>query len=771
MVRSRTASETRVFPEGCASDSPPRPRTMPEPIRFHTDLYRRDAVELAAAKYGSRANILVAESGPHVVVSLDTLAREPGSGEESAGTAGDAQRAEADSGLRALLDEFCNEVFSATARQMRSAPAEARSAEPGDTDEPPWALLAPFGEGSRLAIGWSIESLSPIRGGAATLVLTHPERGRACVVIRRNGGAPLGVAHTDTLDFLLMNGGSGGTRTDESAGRVVAALARTLGAQPVPPGALPSLAALTPHAEMQAPQTLRGDGAEPGRRIAPRIDLAERTIDFAIDEAGVSRLALYDAALRFADRCFIFLSRSGPQSIALRVRGRGERGPETLKALAAELTRALNRVVRRHAAGEGRVGLPALRRRDAAGVDALVRELAAADAATVGLGYQPERGPGHEGLRVLNIRGTGACNSDCVFCVEKFDPAHRTMPKADATRQFILDNAGQFDMLFFASGEPTIHPKLFEYVELARTVGFTSFGMSSHFRTFADPVFALRVLQAGFEYFDISLHAADTEGQLAVNPIGDGGASLHEALKGLAVLYALAEARGTRISVTHKIVVSRLNVTALDAIFHAAYDRGVRHFIVQPVRAMNLDPERKALLEIGEDEILPHLNAFLAHTEGLGATVKPYGFSRQHLFAGAHVETEQNRVKNVYGRIRSEETRRRPPLETAEERPRDGRHWVEVRMSETGDRFQFASGGRVPMLDEALERGYTLPFGCRMGSCGMCCARLLEGQVDQSGQFFLTEAQQRDGYVLLCQARAKSDLVVRLCTDDELDPL
>ena len=77
MVRSRTASETRVFPEGCAPDSPPRPRTMPEPIRFHTDLYRRDAVELAAAKYARRANILVAESGPHVVVSLEHAGSRP----------------------------------------------------------------------------------------------------------------------------------------------------------------------------------------------------------------------------------------------------------------------------------------------------------------------------------------------------------------------------------------------------------------------------------------------------------------------------------------------------------------------------------------------------------------------------------------------------------------------------------------------------------------------------------------------------------------------
>jgi ferredoxin len=726
---------------------------MPDPIaiEFHTELYRRDAVDSAAESYSGRARIDVAESGPLVVASLQPLAP--------------------DEDGQSLADEFCNDVFSATARQMRNAPAETRSAEPDDGPEQPWALLAPFGEGTRLPLGWSIESLSPIRAGAATLVLAHAEHGPARIAIRRNGGAPMGVAHTEGLDFMLLNGGSGGTRTEESVGRVLIALARVLTAEPAAGDAARLLAALRPHAETCAPQAPRDDGGEPGRRVAPRIDLAERTIDFVIDDAGVSRIALYDAMLGLADRCFILLTRPTAQSIALRIRARDDLGADAQKALAAEATRALNRVVRGGGARESRAGLAPPSRRRGNELEALLRELAAADPATIGVGYQPERGPGHEGLRVLNIRGTGACNSDCVFCVEKFDPAHRTMPKADATRQFILDNAGQFDMLFFASGEPTIHPKLFEYVELGREVGFTSFGMSSHFRTFADPAFTLRVLQAGFEYFDISLHAADIDGQLAVNPIADGGASLHEALKGLAVLYALADALGIRISVTHKIVVSRLNVTALDAIFHATYDRGVRHFILQPVRAMNLDPERHALLAIGEDEILPHLNAFLVRTERLGATVKPYGFSRQHLFAGAHVEAEQNRVKNVYGRTRGGGLAPRPHKTTTEERPRDGRHWVEVRLSDTGHRFEFPSAGMVPVLDEALERGYELPFGCRMGSCGMCCARLFEGEIDQSGQFFLTEAQQRDGYVLLCQARAKSDVVLRVCTDDEMDPL
>jgi ferredoxin len=324
-------------------------------------------------------------------------------------------------------------------------------------------------------------------------------------------------------------------------------------------------------------------------------------------------------------------------------------------------------------------------------------------------------------------------------------------------------------MLFFASGEPTIHPKLFEHVELARSVGFSSFGMSSHFRTFADPRFTLKTLQAGFEYFDIALHAADRKSQLDVNPIGDDGYSLDEALKGLAVLLRLADALGIRISITHKIVASRLNVTRLLPIFRATYDRGVRHYIIQPVRTLGLAPELQAKLAISEDGIMPHLNELLRATEGLGATIKPYGFSRQKLFAGSHVETEQNRVKNYYGKARSAEESR-AVQRVHEERPTDGRHWVEVREG-ADSAFFFASDGSAPILDDGLERGVDLKFGCRMGSCGMCAARLLEGRIDQSQQIFLTEEQQSAGFVLLCQAHPLSDVVVRVCTNEEIDQL
>jgi 2Fe-2S type ferredoxin len=735
---------------------------MPEPIHFHTDLYRRDALELAAAKYQDRARVELADSGTQVAVRLEPLTRDQDS--------------------RALFDEFCNEVFYATARKLRDLGAgDSRKHEHRDPsgNEPPWSLLAPFREGDPLGLGWVLDSLSPVRGGSATMVLRHQQHGVARVAIRRNSGAPLGVAHTDHLDFMLMNGGGGSAQTEASIGRVLIRMAQELRGRndARPDGEL--LAVLLPHAEAQAPQRpANGNGAARAaasyKRLAPEVDLGQGTISFEIDETGISRLALYDAVLAFADRCYVFLTRRDETGIGLQLKPREELSADLLKPLVRDLTKALNQLVREKVAGspagslERNAGLPRLPRQSV-DLDALIAELDAADPATLGLGFQPDRGPGHENLRVLNILGTGACNSDCVFCCEKFNPGNRLMPSADATRQLILDSAGQFDMLFFASGEPTIHPKLFQHVELARSVGFTCFGMSSHFRTFADPRFALKALQAGFEYFDISLHAADPMSQLDVNPIGDGGQSLFEALKGLAIIFRLADALGIRVSVTQKIVVSRLNVTQLESIFRAGYDRGVRHFILQPARTLGLSRERQTMLAISEEEILPHLNELLRKTEGLGAVLKPYGFSRQNLLVGSHVEHEQNRVKNIMGKAKTPRGQLMLP-KIRERKPSDGRFWVEVRTS-FDDEFGFAADGRAPILDEALQRGADLPFGCRMGSCGMCCARLLEGQVDQSSQIFLSEEQERQGFVLLCQARPLSDVTVVMCTDDEIDPL
>ncbi len=74
----------------------------------------------------------------------------------------------------------------------------------------------------------------------------------------------------------------------------------------------------------------------------------------------------------------------------------------------------------------------------------------------------------------------------------------------------------------------------------------------------------------------------------------------------------------------------------------------------------------------------------------------------------------------------------------------------------------FSAPPDQPLLDAALRAGMNLPHGCKGGNCGACLARLLRGQVayPHGRPPGLTEVDEREGLVLLCQARARTDLVI-----------
>lgn len=378
----------------------------------------------------------------------------------------------------------------------------------------------------------------------------------------------------------------------------------------------------------------------------------------------------------------------------------------------------------------------------------------------------------HEQHRALTIRGKSYCNSSCIFCVEKFTAYHPVAPKADETRQLILQGAGKYNMLFFMNGEPSLHPKLFEYVALAKEHGYRYFGMSSHFRAFADPHFARRILAAGFEFFDISLHAATADGQSEVNPIGDEGRSLQEALHGLRNLYEIARRDGRRIAVTHKVVISRLNYQELFPIFCATYRFGVRNFIFQPVKASGIDAETTARLAINEDEFMPHVNELLRRTEGSGATIKLYGMSQLGVYESEHLVQETNLIKHVFSKSHARLTpelhngdRIIPEATPASTAPS---HRVTVHLPNMSESATFDCREDQLLLNAALTGGVSLPFGCRMGSCGMCVGRLVEGQVERAEQLILTEEHVAQGFVLMCKSRPRSDLVVITHQEPEL---
>lgn len=131
-----------------------------------------------------------------------------------------------------------------------STPAYARrSAPPVPASGDDWALLAPARAGFELGCGWRADRLE--RGqGALTLTLDHPDRGEARVAICYHQGAPRGLAHTELLDLILMDGGDGDRPTEESVGVVLMKLAQVIGENEVG-GAIPGakLASLLTHDE------------------------------------------------------------------------------------------------------------------------------------------------------------------------------------------------------------------------------------------------------------------------------------------------------------------------------------------------------------------------------------------------------------------------------------------------------------------------------------------------------------------------------------------
>lgn len=68
------------------------------------------------------------------------------------------------------------------------------------------------------------------------------------------------------------------------------------------------------------------------------------------------------------------------------------------------------------------------------------------------------------------------------------------------------------------------------------------------------------------------------------------------------------------------------------------------------------------------------------------------------------------------------------------------------------------------LMAEALRTGFRVPMGCRMGMCRTCICRVVSGDYDLGNAHtsYLTQEDRDAGLIMLCQAHAKSDLVVEI---------
>ena len=91
---------------------------------------------------------------------------------------------------------------------------------------------------------------------------------------------------------------------------------------------------------------------------------------------------------------------------------------------------------------------------------------------------------------------------------------------------------------------------------------------------------------------------------------------------------------------------------------------------------------------------------------------------------------------------------------------------------------QFSAAADQSVLDAALAAGIVLPYSCKSGACSTCKAKVISGTIEEGASTtqILSPEEHEAGFTLLCQAHAKSDLViesreVRLATDIQIRKL
>jgi CDP-4-dehydro-6-deoxyglucose reductase, E3 len=87
---------------------------------------------------------------------------------------------------------------------------------------------------------------------------------------------------------------------------------------------------------------------------------------------------------------------------------------------------------------------------------------------------------------------------------------------------------------------------------------------------------------------------------------------------------------------------------------------------------------------------------------------------------------------------------------------------MRVRITLAKSNISFSVAPDQSLLDAALAASLNLPHSCKSGNCGSCRARLLQGEIHYPNgpPLGLSDTEVADGIVLLCQARARSDLSI-----------
>lgn len=159
------------------------------------------------------------------------------------------------------------------------------------------------------------------------------------------------------------------------------------------------------------------------------------------------------------------------------------------------------------------------------------------------------------------------CNNNCIFCMEEDRQArHDRMAGQtdDDVRRMLASVDASVREVMFTSGEPTLHPRLPDYVRWAAEAGFEIVGLITNGRRLSYRPYARSLLEAGLNHVLISIHGPDAATHDALTRTK--GAFL-QALTGLANL-AMLKREFPALKVHTSYVVNARNYDKVAAFFH-----------------------------------------------------------------------------------------------------------------------------------------------------------------------------------------------------------
>lgn len=125
------------------------------------------------------------------------------------------------------------------------------------------------------------------------------------------------------------------------------------------------------------------------------------------------------------------------------------------------------------------------------------------------------------------IRINFQCNQSCHFC---FVSTHLPAADEERVREAIREGGRTGGIVALSGGEPTLNPRLTEYVRLARSSGASEVELQTNATRLADPALTASLVEAGVDVAFVSLHGASA---LVSDSVTDSPGTFERTVRGI----------------------------------------------------------------------------------------------------------------------------------------------------------------------------------------------------------------------------------------------